>query len=375
MMMRISLNKKEDKKLTKESVLNPLSFSLLNGYHEDLTIEDLIDKVENITRTVFPNDSVKQVVENHNNRITFSCPYCGDSEKNSRKKRGNIFLQNKWFKCFNCFQSMPSYKFFQDFKEESNISDIELLLLKNTSDDFQDKRRVGIDILESELINKYSLDKKFIEKKLDYQPINDSNIKEYLNNRLQRKFQKFSYDPNYNAVVIYNISEDYKVIGLIFRMLGKSRNKYLSYKLSNIYNDLGLNYDKEEMNKIESISNLFNILQINFNKKITVFEGPFDAYLYKNSLALSGLSKNMPFEIENICFWFDNDMDGKKKTKNMLENGHSVFLWKKYFEDMNIENVRIKDLTDLYIHCRKTNKKIIKFEDYFSNNKYDLYWL
>lgn len=52
-----------------------------------------------------------------NNTFNFSCPICGDSEKNSRKARGYVFPGSKhhsnslFFKCYNCNASMSFEKF------------------------------------------------------------------------------------------------------------------------------------------------------------------------------------------------------------------------------------------------------------------------
>ena len=65
----------------------------------------------------------------NDNAWRFSCCYCGDSLKNSRKTRGNIYFKNHnyMFKCFNCGIS----KSIQDFIKDIDPKIYEKYLMDN----------------------------------------------------------------------------------------------------------------------------------------------------------------------------------------------------------------------------------------------------
>jgi hypothetical protein len=170
------------------------------------------------------------------------------------------------------------------------------------------------------------------------------------------------------------MNNENKVIGMVLRSLNEnSKNKYLTYKLSKIYDKMNLIYD-DDIDNIDNISSIFNITNINLNDTITIFEGPIDSFFYKNSLAISGIGKSMPFDIEYIQYWFDNDTTGINKSKDLLKDGKKVFLWKKYLNDVNISK-NIKDLNELIVYSNKNNITLKNFDEYFTNNRLDLYYL
>ena len=67
--------------------------------------ERIISLLQPILDHRFPSDNAKRAIRPHTDRITFSCPYCGDSMQSSWKQRGNLILTGKHkhhYKCFNC---------------------------------------------------------------------------------------------------------------------------------------------------------------------------------------------------------------------------------------------------------------------------------
>jgi hypothetical protein len=81
----------------------------------------MADSIQSLFRDVtFANrlsSRLRNFKSKGNNVFNFSCPICGDSEKNSRKARGYVFPGSKhhsnslFFKCYNCNASMTLEKF------------------------------------------------------------------------------------------------------------------------------------------------------------------------------------------------------------------------------------------------------------------------
>ena len=126
----------------------------------------------------------------------------------------------------------------------------------------------------------------------------------------------------------------------------------------------------QSLEKLDVVSNLFGIFTANLTKMFTVFEGPMDSFLFPNSLALCSLNNQFPFELNNKRYFLDDDAAGRTKSLQLLGEGESVFLWKKFKRENNIKQT-IKDLNDLVIYLRVNNLKIQRLDKYFSDSKFD----
>jgi len=357
--------------------LSSLSYleNINNLENKDLDKSWLRIIITNILKNRFSN-ILKQSIEEYFDRFTIACPYCGDSEADSSKKRGNIYFNSVTYHCYNCGKHTSVYNFIKKYGD--NLKDEELLFLKFKKDIFSHNE--SQEYLNSDIISKYVLNKKDVMEAFGYTNINNSSVaKTYLKNRYQNKFNNFAYDSKSNAIIIFNEDGKKNILGYTKRFLNKKiKNKYISYKLSRIYNEMGKNIDniENELNYTDKFSMLFNILQVNFSDCITVFEGPFDANLFNNSVATSGINKNFPLESEYLRYWFDNDDIGIRKSKEFILDGKKVFLWRKYLDDMKIPSYKkIKDLNDLVIFCKNYNLKFKNFKNYFSDSKIDLFFL
>ena len=64
-------------------------------FDESVDNEEFRKKVQNLIDEIlkerFPSDAEKQQPFPREERYNFACPYCGDSAKDSRKKRANIY--------------------------------------------------------------------------------------------------------------------------------------------------------------------------------------------------------------------------------------------------------------------------------------------
>ena len=71
----------------------------------------------------------------------------------------------------------------------------------------------------------------------------------------------------------------------------------------------------EELIGVKKLSTLFGVMTVDFEREVTMFEGPIDAMFMQNSIGLATAGRStLEFdEIPTIRYMFDNDTTGKKK--------------------------------------------------------------
>lgn len=343
----------------------------------------IVECLKNILSQEFTNES-KRIPVPHHDRISFACPYCGDSTKDPRKKRGNIFPNTMYYHCFNgdCGARMSIFNFMRDKHMLHNFNASEQAYLKETSSSYATinikniKSALGLETYFSDEIDNLSIERNFLMTKLNLQEIKGSKIEPYLVGRLQNDFNKFAYDPKGKVVHVFNLTrEGDHVIGMQIKTFNK-RNPYLTYKITNLHEMLGIFTEehRENLEKMDYLSSIFNIFQVDLNKTVTVFEGPLDSFLFPNSVALCSAKNSLPFDIDGSRYFYDNDETGKIYSIRKISEGKPVFLWKKYLRDNALlgYELKIKDLNDLLLFMKKNPRKYTKFIDSFSDNKYDI---
>jgi predicted RNA-binding Zn-ribbon protein involved in translation (DUF1610 family) len=306
------------------------------------------------------------------NRVTFACPYCGDSMKSDYKKRGNFILRGKYkgfFKCHNCGEMKRIDHFFSDHNVNLDLSIINYIA--QTIQDFSAQSNTKYDMslfLDLESIDKYAIDRQEFLRYFGLTEVKESPVWSWLKHRLQYDAQKFMYNVNKNYLVLLNLTPTGKILGIQKRNF-KGENKYLTYKLAKIY-ELMKKEDKVP-DELDMISQLFNICLINYSRPVTLFEGPLDAFLFKNSIANTGIHKEFPLDIP-LRYWFDDDKDGRDKSIEKINEGEEVFLWTKFRQDLQLPYKNKWDLNDVMIYLRDHNIKAPNFNVYFSNNSLDI---
>jgi len=134
----------------------------------------------------------------------------------------------------------------------------------------------------------------------------------------------------------------------------------------------------ENIHRINEVSTLFGIMNINFSSPVTVFEGPIDSFFIKNSIALCTVGRKISaFEdLETVRYMFDNDKSGKAAMLELLKSGKQIFLWSKFIKDFCLFDYKIKDLNDLVKVCFNQKLDAHKYIDkYFSSNNLDAIYL
>jgi hypothetical protein len=341
----------------------------------------IISKVEKIQSKIYTGP--KSEVRIYRDRIAVACPYCGDSE-NEYKKRGNLYWKTLQYHCYNggCSKKHTTLvNFLKDFDEPiKNIQDLDFYL------DYIQSHRVAVeskDYLQLgvfENLKKYSISREDYKSKLKLiEPNKNMKSMAYLKSRFMHgRIRNFLFDPNKNELHILNLTPTDLIIGLQTRkIVGYSKNKYISYtieKLNNIVLDKSIDMEDEDITKMNTISLYFGIMSVDFTKPVTVFEGPMDAFLLSNSIALCGIDKptEMFDEIPTVRYLFDNDAIGRKSMEAKLKRRKQVFMWNKLVRDFKVRE-KVKDFNELVKYCwHNKNESIKNINDYFTNEPIDI---
>ena len=339
---------------------------------------DIVPILEDILREQFAGNKPKQSVRIHgDNRISFACPFCGDSGTDNYKKRGNIILSGKhrnMFKCFNCGMYMSVDKFFKIYKKNLSINSIEYITnnrmtIPSRNYDTSMNALFNIAAMEDVAISRDKL--KTVANLIE---VVNTEAEQYLKNRNQYSFDRFLYDNVNKELYVLNLTPSGKIFGLQTRPLYKSRNaKYKTYKLSGIY-EMILNETIDVSSEMDTLSMLFNILIVDPSKPIIVTEGPMDAFLLKNSIAMCGAGKTIPLSL-NFYYLYDDDATGRKKSIEKLNNKSFVFLWDKFKKDIEIPYRNKWDINDVVNYCKENHIKMPNVLNYFSDDELDLLFI
>lgn len=353
-----------------------LSFSF-SEKQKNVSYDDILSKVQSSLQDILNDrhsDWERKKIEPKHGRLNFACPYCGDSSNDSRKKRGNIYLNDGlYFKCYNCGKYRRIQGFLRDFKISLEADEIVLVReLEKKSETLRKSLDPSI-FLNQENLMEWAIDREMIEAKHRLVPLDRKRIQVYLQKRLQPDMQKFSWNEEREQLYIFHlIPNTNKVLGYQIRNF-KAQPKYLTFKLSKIYEDLGLDVPDEVLD-IDDISTTFGILQLDLGKPVTIFEGPLDSFLYRNSAATCSSSIDFPISLGNLRYMYDYDRAGKEAAMKKASQGRPVFLWKKLLTDLGILDINKKmDLTDLLVLCKRKSLKLPKLSNYFSRDRYDIY--
>jgi hypothetical protein len=341
------------------------------------TSYDIVTFCKKLLAKRFPNSRVKQQInDSDSSKLNFACPYCGDSEKDSNKKRGHLYLTTNNYKCYNdgCSVLVPIEKFISNWalKYQLEIPTIskksaEFTLnfptkRKGSLIEFLISQKAGEKLLKfTEIVSRFSLVpcaqadvnspvwKFIISRKIDHLPV----------------FSKTCYfDSKQDKIYIFNLDlRSDLIIGFAIRMInddweGPRYNikNYAELKKTGLVSNL----DDQFIADINTLNNYFNILNVDFSKEVNVTEGQIDSMFIRNCIATTGVTKGKQL-LDNLTvksktrILFDNDSAGRKEAISLLSKGYSVFLWisvisqlkKKY--QLSVKELKsIKDINDLY---------------------------
>lgn len=370
-----------------EISFSPSSYVAENKVNHEELWRKIWNSVTNVVEKRF-SDSAKRKPRLHVDRIAFACPYCGDSASDMGKKRGNLFIDSMNYHCFNgdCASHMSLHTFLKDQGEIGNYTPEEIAHIKFRVEESHvghgtKKIRLyqSVESLLSEEAMALTVSREFFMKRMKLQEIRGSRMDRYLTQRLQTDFHRFGFDAKRGLLYVFNLTkDDSRIIGYQVKTFSK-RNSYLTYKTTLMHKELRIFREEnaELLAKMDTIANTFGIMKIDLSKPVTLFEGPMDSFLFPNAVGVCSAKNDFPFEIDNLRYFYDNDITGKDWAMRRLEAGSSVFLWRKYIQDneLGAYESKIKDLNDLLIEHKRKGLKLKHFADYFSQDKYDLVWI
>lgn len=375
------------------------------GDSDNNTLDNIKNKIQEILNKKFANDSyIKRKIDVYHDRLNFSCPYCGDSRSDVRKKRGNLYLDSLRFHCFNCGHSTGINRFLSDFNEElSNEDKIAVHEIQQNAKKFEKRVSSSQSSMSMTLLDKLAIPKDILFKQLGIiSPYKNVTASNYLKSRMIniKDWKYFAYNPLTKELYILNTSPLDRVIGFQIRQLDPKSHKqrYTSSRLTKIYSDvfnkdingiverlllkepLGQKYIEEEdgveniVANLDRLSGIFNIMNVNLSQPLTIMEGPIDSLAIANSIALQSAAKHLDGffdEVENVRYLFDNDKTGKEMSLKKMKNHKKVFLWGQYL-DMIKSKTNIKDINDL----QKQNLfNIDIIEKCFSDDEFDAMYI
>ncbi|MCL2311440.1 MAG: hypothetical protein FWC41_02955 [Firmicutes bacterium] len=339
--------------------------------NKEISISDIKDKIQDILNNVH-NNSTKRTIIKHSDRLSFACPICMDSHKTPSKKRGNLYLDSLYYKCYNCGKYCSILSFFKEFNVSISLQERTIIneLMKEKSFSFRNNTDDIEGIKDFLIITKDDL----IKKLRLINVVNNSISRDYIQ---YRKIPKKWWDSiyyNYGHYYILNILK-FEDVEYVISYIQRTTNENFRY-LQRTYKDVLDLFDNSELlehkhfEQFNNFSGYFNLYNVDLNRIVYVCESAFDAMFLGNAIALNGVNKRVPFECENYHFILDNDEIGLKKMRKLLKEESKVFMWKKFINDFGLENHNIKDVNDLFfvlIH-KKIDVKELKFKEYFTNN-------
>lgn len=350
--------------------------SLSDSLDKSLSPEEykghILHNLESLLRQRFSNNPAKQKIHPHTDRVTFSCPYCGDSMQSDYKKRGNVILKGKfagYYKCFNCGVFKPVTEFLADYKINAELELVNYL--SSTKTDFKKQSYGSYDIsvlINAQSIEGYAIEREELKQKFNFVEVSGTPILSWLRGRLQFEEERFLYNYDKNFLVVLNLTRGGKIIGFQRRNFDKRLEKYNTYNLRKIYDEMGI--DKEIPDEIDAISQIYRISEIDFSRKVTLFEGPLDAFLFQNSVANAGASKGFPIDMP-LRYWYDDDQKGREKAVQKIEQGSEVFLWTRFRNHIGLPWRKKWDLNDVVMWLRENGKNKPIFDLYFSSDPMD----
>ena len=264
----------------------------------------------------------------------FRCPLCGDSQKHKNKARGYIYAKkaDANYKCHNCGASTT----FSNFLKTLDST----LYKQYIFEKFQTRNTGKGSIIEEP---KLEFKKPVFRKKIDLPKASEVKIaKQYLDNR-KLDSTKFYYTDKFKEwtntqkqtfdyigkdeprIIIPMYDDEQKMIGFQGRSLIPNSVKYITIMID------------------EDAPKIYGLDKINKEKPIYIIEGPFDASLVENSIAMCGAD----VDIGSLCwsdyiYVYDNEPRSREITdriRKTIDRGDKVVIWPTSIEEKDVNDM------------------------------------
>ena len=265
----------------------------------------------------------------------FRCPICGDSQKHKNKARGYIYAikNNANFKCHNCGASLSLNNF---------IKKLDTTLHKQYClEKFKEGHSGGKNFVVEE--PKFEFKKPVFRKKIDLPKASEVKIaKQYLDNR-KLDSTKFYYTDKFKEwsntqkqtfdyigkdeprIIIPMYDTEKKLIGFQGRSLIPNSVKYITIMID------------------EDAPKIYGLDQVNQEKPIYIIEGPFDASLVENSIAMCGADVDIgSLGWSDYIYVYDNEPRSKEITARIaktIDRGDKVVIWPSSLQEKDVNDM------------------------------------
>jgi len=264
----------------------------------------------------------------------FRCPLCGDSQKHKNKARGYIYAKkaDANFKCHNCGASTT----FSNFLKTLDPT----LQKQYIFEKFQTRNTGKGSIFEEP---KLEFKKPIFRKKLDLPKASEVKIaKQYLENR-KLDSTKFYYTDKFKEwtntqkqtfdyigkdeprIIIPMYDTEQKMIGFQGRSLIPNSVKYITIMID------------------EDAPKIYGLDKINKEKPIYIIEGPFDASLVENSIAMCGADVDIgSLGWSDYIYVYDNEPRSREITdriRKTIDRGDKVVIWPTSIEEKDVNDM------------------------------------
>ncbi len=268
------------------------------------------------------------------NLFNFRCPICGDSQKHKNKARGYFYQvkTNTNFKCHNCGASSS----FNNFLKRIDPT----LHKQYTMEKFKEGHTGRNFVVEEP---KLEFKKPVFRKKLDLpRAIEVPIAKEYLEKRkldpskfyFAYKFkewantQKQTFDTigrDESRIIIPLHDTEKNLIGFQGRSLGPNSVKYITVMIN------------------EDAPKIYGLDKIDNEKPIFIIEGPFDATLVQNAVAMCGSDLDIrSFGWSDYIYVYDNEPRNREivnRIAKTIDRGDKVVIWPTTIEEKDINDM------------------------------------
>lgn len=285
-----------------------------------------------------------------------SCPICLEGKSFGKKKRCWYIPAKNLIYCHNCGWSSRPLKWimeagnlsYEDVRQELNEGEYNIINLDRRTKDYSDIIKYDLDEnlpsdcidLSNNLQLEYYKGNSVIDKALKY--ISKRRLNTAVN-RPKTFYISLKDRTHKNRLVIPFYDDTGKVIFYQSRAIGANIDDFME--------------DVKYLSKKNAQKSIFNIDKVDDDiEEIFLFEGPIDSCFVKNGVAVGGITPSREKSLTDIqeeqldvyrlnhrfiwvldSQWLDDA--SYEKTRILLENGESVFIWPekvgKRFKDFN----------------------------------------